>query len=177
MINLVAKSAAESMLPLSVGALSLSEIPEREMHSIAPFKVGGVSDALQEAVGVGLPEIGCSVAKGSVQVLWVARGQYFLIGALPPKLSAAISGQSDAWCAVSLSGKGAQDVMARLCPLEVCAMGEGDVARSLIGHMSAIIVKREAGFEIMVFRAFAKTLVHEVHAVMMSVQAQADLPD
>lgn len=177
MIDLVAKSAAEGLLPLNVGAMSLSEIAAREMHSIAPFKAGGVSEVLEKAVGIGLPRVGGSIAKGKVQVLWVARGQYLLIGAQPPELSAALTDQSDAWCAVKLSGRDAQDVMARLCPVEVAAMGEGDVARSLIGHMSAIIVKRVDGFEIMVFRAFAKTLVHEVHAVMVSLQAQADLPD
>ncbi len=55
--------------------------------------------------------------------------------------------------------------------------GFDDVARSLIGHMTAIIVKRSDGFEVIVFRAFAKTLVHELREVMVSVTAQAVLPD
>ncbi|EPX80910.1 sarcosine oxidase subunit gamma [Litoreibacter arenae] len=177
MIDLVAKSAAEGLLPVTIGALTLSEIPHREVHSIAPFKGAKVSTALKKAVGIELPEAGRSTTKGDVQVLWTARGQYFLIGAKPPKLPAAITDQSDAWCAVALTGPSAGDALARLCPLDTAKMGQGDVARSLIGHMSAIIVKRVDGFETIVFRAFARTLVHELRKVMTSLDAQAALPD
>ncbi|RLJ60452.1 sarcosine oxidase subunit gamma [Litoreibacter meonggei] len=177
MIDLIAKSAADGLLPVTIGSMTLTELPLREMHSIAPFKGAKVSAALKKATGVGLPDVGRGTAKGGVEILWTARGQYFLIGATPPKLSAAITDQSDAWCAVVLSGESAPQVMARVCPLDLGRMGEGDVARSLVGHMTAIIVKRADGFEILVFRAFAKTLVHELREVMVSVTAQAALPD
>ena len=176
MIELVAKSAASGVLPVTIGTLSVTELPLHEIHSIAPFKGAKASAALKKAVGVGLPDAGRSTAKGDVQILWSARGQYLLIGATPPKLSAAITDQSDAWCAVTLTGARAASVMARLCPIDTAQMEDGDVARSLVGHMSAIIVKRAEGFVIMVFRAFAKTLVHELRDAMVSVTAQAALP-
>ena len=176
MIELVAKSAASGVLPATIGTLSVTELPLREIHSIAPFKGAKASAALKKSVGVGLPDAGRSTAKGDVHILWSARGQYLLIGATPPKLSAAITDQSDAWCAVTLTGASAASVMARLCPLDTAQMEDGGVARSLVGHMSAIIVKRAEGFEIMVFRAFAKTLVHELRDAMVSVAAQAALP-
>ncbi|MEP3347819.1 MAG: sarcosine oxidase subunit gamma [Litoreibacter sp.] len=172
MIDLKSKSAAEGLLPVVVGGLSLEEVPHRELYSVAPFKGADVSPELKKAVGVKLPEAGKVSAIDGVEIVWTARGQYFLIGAKPPKLNAAITDQSDAWCAVSLMGAGVADVMARLCPVDVNAMSEGDVVRSLIGEMSAIIVQRAGGFEIMVFRAFTKTLVHEMHATMVSVNAQ-----
>lgn len=172
MIDLVAKSATESLLPVRINSLSVDEVQMRSMHSIAPFGGAKIDAALKKAVGVGLPKAGKSNRKGEVEILWSARGQYFLIGATPPKVPAAITDQSDAWCAVLVTGEGADQVMARLCPVDVARMGEGDVVRSLVGHMSAIIVKRVDGFEIMVFRAFAKTLVHELREVMRSVSAQ-----
>ncbi|TDT75076.1 sarcosine oxidase subunit gamma [Litoreibacter halocynthiae] len=177
MIDLIAKSAAEGLLPVTIGTMTLTELPLRKMHSIAPFKGAEVSAALKKATGVSLPDTGRATAKDDVEILWTARGQYFLIGATPPKLPAAITDQSDAWCSVVLSGESAPQVMARVCPLDLGQMGEGDVARSLVGHMTAIIVKRADGFEIMVFRAFAKTLTHELREVMVSVTAQAALPE
>jgi len=176
-IDLTAKSAAKGLLPITVGTLSLSEMPFREIHSIAPLEGAKVSSVLKKAVGVGLPDVGKSSAKSDVETLWTARGQYFLIGAKPPELSAAITDQSDAWCAVVFTGEGVANAMVRVCPVDVAWMNEGDVVRSLIGHMSAIIVKRANGFELMVFRAFAKTLVHELREVMVSLDAQAALPD
>ena len=177
MIDLIAKPAAEGLLPVTAGTLTLAELPLREMHSIAPFKGAKISAALKKAMGIGLPDVGCATAKGGVEILWTAREQYFVIGATPPKLPAAITDQSDAWCTVVLLGEEAASVMARVCPVEVAQLGEGDVVRSLIGHMTAIIIKRAEGYEIMVFRAFAKTLVHELREVMVSVTAQAVLPD
>ena len=174
MIDLKAKSAAEGLLPVTIGGLSLAEVPPRAIYSIAPFKGADVSDALQKAVGLGLPEVGKSQANGAVEIAWVARGQYFLFGAMPPKLNAAITDQSDGWCAVHLAGGEVVEVMARLCPVDVNAMSDGDVLRSLVGEMSAIILRRREGFDIMVFRAFAKTLVHEMREAMVSVNAQQE---
>jgi sarcosine oxidase subunit gamma len=54
-------------------------------------------------------------------------------------------------------------------------MKEGDVARSLIGHMTAIIILRSGGVDVMVFRSMAATLVHEFERVMRSVHAQRSL--
>ncbi|SFR56021.1 sarcosine oxidase subunit gamma [Litoreibacter janthinus] len=175
MIELVAKSAAEGLLPVAIGKLSLTELPLRTMHSIAPQNGAEVSAVLKKAVGVALPDAGASTAKGDVEILWTARGQYFLVGATPPDLPASVTDQSDAWCAVLLTGERTEDALARLCPIDTAQMGEGDVVRSLIGHMSAIIVRRAEGFEIMVFRAFAKTLVHELREVMVSLNAQEAL--
>ncbi|WP_298257386.1 sarcosine oxidase subunit gamma [uncultured Litoreibacter sp.] len=177
MIDLKAKSAAHGMFPLRLGALSADEAASRPIFSIAPFKGSKVDAALVKALGIGLPDAGASTRKGDVEILWVGRGQYFLIGAAAPKLPAAVTDQSDAWCSVRLAGEEAGAVMARLCPVQLDQLQEGQVVRSLVGHMSAIIVKRSGGFEVMVFRAFAKTLADELRAAMVSVNAQAALPD
>ena len=177
MIDLVAKSPAAGLLPVTVGASTLSEQPVTQIYSRAPFKGAHVSTALKKAVGLGLPNVGGSKSEDGVEILWAARGQYFLIGAKPPPLPAAITDQSDAWCTVALTGENTDHVMARLCPLDIASMEHGDVARSLVGHMSAIIVKRMGGVTLMVFRAFAKTLVHDLQTAMRSVTAQATLPD
>ena len=90
---------------------------------------------------------------------------------------AALTDQSDAWAILSLTGNKTFDVMDRLCPVDTRVLQTGDIVRSMIGHMSAIIEKTESGCKLMVFRAFAKTLLHEVCNSMKSVTAQEKLKD
>lgn len=177
MVNLVAKSPCAGLLPVTHGGVTLRELAPERVTSVAPFKGKEkvVSTALQKSVGAGLPEVGRLVAGDKGQILWSQRGQYFVLDAKLAKLKAAVTDQSDAWACVALEGDKASDVLARLCPLNFGAMDEGDVARSMIGHMSAVIIRRSDGYDLMVFRAFAKTLVHELETIMRSISAQAKL--
>lgn len=177
MVDLVAKSPAEGLLPVELDGLVLRELDHVSVWSVAPYSGAetSVSADLKKATKLTLPKVGKSSASAQARVLWTGRGQFFLLGAAPPKLKAAVSDQSDAWCAVSLDGEGGAAVMARLCPLDLRSMEVGDVSRSLIGHMPAIILRTDTGFELMVFRAFAKTLVHEMTDAMRSVSAQAGI--
>lgn len=177
MVKLVAKSPCAGLLPISHGGVTLRELTPERITSVAPFKGKDkvVSTALAKAVGAGLSEIGRIVTGVSGRVLWTQQGQYFVLDAKLPKLKAAVTDQSDAWACVALEGNGAGEVLARLCPLNFGAMDEGDVARSTIGHMSAIIIRRSDGYDLMVFRAFAKALVHDVETIMRSVAAQSKL--
>lgn len=174
MVDLIAKTPADGVLPVSHGALRLRELSHGAITSLAPYKgkEKTVSAALKKSIGAGLPEIGRLIAGEKGDILWVGRGEYFVLGERPGKTGAALTDQSDAWCCVALEGAGASDVLARICPLNGAGMDEGDVARSLIGHMMAIVIKRSDGFDLMVFRAFAKTLTHEVEQAMKSVAAQ-----
>ncbi len=175
MVDLTPKSPCAGLLPFVCGRVQLTENDPGVITSVAPFagKNDAVSVHLAEAIGVGLPETGSFDAKGEIQVIWAGQGQYFIrAGQSQSVPGSATTDQSDAWACVLLQGEDAADVMARLCPLDLRRMAEGHVARSLIGHMNAVILRREIGFEIMVFRSMAKTLVHEVSAVMRSVAAQ-----
>jgi len=167
-IELVAKTAAAGLLPKTIGALTLSEVAPHTIHSIAPLKGAKLA---------GFPEVGKSASYKGGTLMWSAREQYFLLGGTPPKMKAAITDQSDAWCSLALMGHLAGDVMARLCPLNTNAMAQGDVARSLIGHMTALILRVDDGFQIMVFRAFAKTLVHELTEAMTATYARQNIAD
>ncbi len=177
MAKLVAKSPCAGLLPVTHGRVTLRELTFDRITSVAPFKGKEkvVSSALEKAVGAGLPDIGRLVTGREGQICWTQQEQYFVFDAELPRLNAAVTDQSDAWACVALEGDGTRDVLARLCPLNFCAMTEGDVARSLIGHMSAIIIWRSDGYDLMVFRAFAPTLVHELETIMRSIAAQAQI--
>lgn len=177
MVDLVARTACAGLLPLVHGGMTLRELNYGAIFAVAPFRgrSADVSAALQKAVGAGLPENGRLLSGKSGEVMWTGQGQYFVRAVKLPTLAAAVSDQSDSWACVALEGKGALEVLARLCPLDLNAMNEGDVARSLVGHMSAITVMRSDGVDVMVFRSMAATLVHELDRVMRSVTAQRNL--
>ena len=175
MVDLIAKTPAAGLLPVTHGSVTLRELALERMTSVAPFngQQKAVSAALKTALGAGLPDTGRLLAGKTGDVIWAGQGLYFVTGARLGDMPAALSDQSDAWCAVALEGAGALDVMARACPLDLRAMDEGDTARSLLFHMNAVIIRRSDGFDLMVFRSMAKTLVHELATVMRSVAAQS----
>ncbi|MEM9434786.1 MAG: sarcosine oxidase subunit gamma [Pseudomonadota bacterium] len=177
MIDLVANASGAGLLPLGIGSARLQELDVGPITSIAPFngQSKATDAALSKSFGLGLPEPGKSTSAVGLSLIWTGRGQYFLIGAHPGDLPAAVTDQSDAWTIVSLTGGTDTQILARLCPIDTSAMEVGDVARSLIGHMSAVIWRRENGFTILVFRAFAQTLIHEFEGVMTSLAAQAEI--
>lgn len=177
MVELVAKTPANGSLPITHGGTTLRELTFDRITSVAPFmgKEKAVSAALKKSIGTALPDIGRILAGKKGDILWSGRGEFFVLNGDVGKLNAGVTDQSDAWTSVALEGSSAQEILARICPLNFGDMDEGDVARSLIGHMPAIIIVRSDGYELMVFRAFARTLVNEVEQAMKSVAAQADL--
>ena len=165
------------MEPIKVGSIVLSEITSANMSTIQPFKnkTKTVSKELKKKFNLELPGDGkSSVAKGNT-VMWIGMGQYLFVGNKVDNISAAITDQSDAWTVVELVGVGSSDVMDRLCPVDARSMESGDVIRSLLGHMATIVRKTDLGFELMVFRSFSKTLVHEIERSMKSIAAQNKL--
>ncbi len=185
MVKLQEKSAfADQGLPFEAGGITVTGIDLAEMISVSP-QTGmqdQVSKTLEKAVGVGLSDIGKWQAAGDVTVIWTGRGQWFVVGpeGLSDKLAklsgrAGMTGQADGWAVAQVTGKGALEVMARLCPLDFEAMQVGDAARSEFQHMQSVIRVIEGGFEVMVFRSMARTFVHDLKGAMTSVAAQSTL--
>ena len=173
-INLVEKTPAADYLPISVGPLKFSEVKVENIFSIQPYKekLEDASKALKKQYGLTFPGIGKSMIRRTSDIFWAGLDLYFLIASDMPIMDAGVTDQSDAWVVTALSGEGVNEVIDRLCPIDNRLMEEGDVVRSTIGHMPAIIRRTEEGFSILVFRSFSKTLAHEVEICMKSVVAQ-----
>lgn len=180
MVNLIAKSPCDGLLPVTIGNVTLSELDLGQMISVAPFKgeQKAVSAVMKEAHGVAFPSPNRMNAKGGVQALWFGQGQALLIGAEPDvslTAKAAMTDQSDAWTVVELKGDGAADVLARLVSLDLrdSEFKRGHTARCDLMHMMASVTKTGANsFQIMVFRAMAKTLIHDLTTAMDSINAR-----
>jgi len=163
-------------LPLTIGAATLSGFDPGPVHAIAPYPGRDPSAAL----GMTFPAPGAVVARGAARLIWAGRDLAFLAGTPPPDLAglAAVTDQGDGWVWVTLEGRDATNVLARLCPLDLrpAAFPPDSSARSTLVHLPALLVRTGAdSFEIASFRSMAATLVHEIETAMRAVAARATL--
>ncbi|TCL09927.1 sarcosine oxidase subunit gamma [Shimia isoporae] len=180
MAELIAKSPCEGLLPVRAGDVTLIELDAGAMTSIAPFKgqEKAVSDALKSAHGMAFPAANRATGKEGARAIWFGQGQAILVG---PEADAslgamaAMTDQSDAWAVVRLEGEGAEDVLARLVPVDLrsSVFKRGHTARSMLQHMMVSITRvGDNAFQIMAFRSMARTLVHELEIAMKGVAAR-----
>lgn len=168
MAKLIAESPCAGLLPQTVGGFEITEYVPRLAFSVAPFKgkQALVSKALKSALGLSLPTPNKSAEVGDIRALWIGLDQWLVMGADVPELDgAAVTDQSDAWAFVRISGKGVEDVLARLVPVDLRRgqFRNGQTARTMIAHMTGSVTRIGAHeFEIMVMRSMAATLVHDV---------------
>lgn len=178
MVNLVAQTPCAGLLPRAIGGLTLTEVEAGVITSVAPLagQAKPVSQAVKAAIGIALPGANRTTAKGGVRALWFGNGVAFVMGAaLPAIAGAALSDQSDAWAIVQLDGQGAEDVLARLVPVDLRAatFKKGHTARTMLAHMTVSVTRTGAQtFQIMAMRSMANTLVHDLETAMTGVAAR-----
>ena len=180
MVELVAKSACAGLVPLQIGEVALTEEVPGALTSLMPWRgqEAALGAALDSAHGLALPAPGRSTGKDGARLIWFGKGQYLLIGPAPdPALAAhaALTDQSDAWAVVRLEGAGAEDVLARLVPVDLRRAGfkRGHTVRSALQHMMTSITRLgPQAFQVMVFRSMAQTLVHDLKTAMEAVAAR-----
>ncbi len=180
MPELIAKSALAGHAPLTRAATTLAEAPMTDITAIAPFpgQTKAVNAALKP-LGLSFPAPNGQSSNGPVRLLWTGREQAFLIGAPAPEMgaAAAVTGQSDGWAILTLSGPLARDTLARLVPLDLreTAFPVGMTARSGLNHMAMVLTRSDAAtYEIMVFRSMARTAWHELAEALETVAARFD---
>lgn len=180
MVELVAKSPLDNMAPLAIGTVTLSEADPGRLTSIAPYKgrEKALSEALRAAHGMAAPAPNRATGREGARAIWFGRAMIMLQGPAPDAglaEHAALTDQSDAWAVVRLDGADAADVLARLTPIDLrpSAFRRGHTARTDLQHMMASITRAgDTAFQIMVFRAFARTLLHDLQTAMEGLAAR-----
>ncbi len=177
MVDLHTQTAANGALPIEIGATRLAELQPGAITWVAPFngQSAAVSEALKQTHGVGLPAAGASLAKGDVRSIWFGPGQALIWGAVAAPAGAAVADQTDGWVSLDLSGAGAGDVMARLCPVDLRAgsFATGRTARTLVGHMTGSLTRTgQDRFLILLFRSMTGTAIHDFARAMRHVAAR-----
>lgn len=180
MVDLVAKTPCAGLLPLEIGSVSVVEINLGRLTSVAPYDgaIDAISDRLKATHGMPFPKPNRATGNEGARAIWFGRDVALVAGpTCDPALAetAALTDQSDAWACVTVAGPGAEDVLARLVPVDLRAVHfkRGHTARTLIQHMNGSITRIGADrFLILVFRAMARTLVHDLKQAMDAVAAR-----
>ena len=180
MVELIAISPCEGLLPIEAGACRLSEVFPDRMTLLSPCKgkEKQLSQALKAAHGMGYAAPNRSTGKAGSRCVWFGHNSAMLIGPAPDKSLAefaALVDQSDSWAMVRLQGGLATDVLARLTSIDlrVSQFKRGHTARTELRHMM-VSITRVGGdaYQIMAFRSMAGTLVQELNGAMQSLAAQ-----
>lgn len=172
---------------LEIGALTITEVTDRAIVSIAVPKKG--RNKLAKAVAAKykgkLPAIGLStqteVANG--RFLGMQQDQYFLlwdqadgnpIEQVTARLGARgyFTDQSDAWVMIRFSGPDSRDALARICPIDLHPdrFLMGQVARTVMEHLGVIIVREDDDtFLLMSPRSSAGSFLHALKTSAQNV--------
>ena len=170
MVKLIAKSAAEGLLPLSGPGVEVSEPAMELLTSLGDL--GGLAASLKKTHKLEMPEAGGMTGSAGKRCVWFDLSHVMLIGPEPGALKgAAVTDQTDAWCRVLLKGDRVAEMLAYLTPLDLreASFPVGSAARTQVGHMSSLILRHEGGYELFVFRSMAATLVHELEEAIKSL--------
>ncbi len=151
-------------LPLEMGALKLRLVEHDAITAVMSAK--GERPAL-------FVEIGEVKDTEHGPLVWAGQDQAFLFGSVEACEGAYLADISDGWVFFALEGEGAEHVMARLAPIELrkSKVFAGKSFRTQLGHLQALIVTSEKGYEIGVMSSFAKTAMHEIKEAMETVAA------
>ena len=160
MADLIARTPLAELLPVTIGSVTMTEVVHDRLTLIAPFR-------RREVPGFPAPN------RTTETMIWVGQGQALCIG-VPPDLDDAVAqtDQSDAYAIARMEGKAAEDVLARLVPVDLRLPGfaVGHTVRTLLGHMTASVTRRgPQAFEVMVMRSMAQTLVHDLSRAAQGV--------
>lgn len=184
MPELIAKTALQDQAPLHLGGLELTALTLGPLTGISLYhgRDAGVDQALS-GLGLGFPAPGTFTESAGVTLAWNGRDQALLIGAPPPEGLedlAAVTAQSGGSAGLSLRGDGAAGALARLVSIDLrpAAFPPGSVARTGLNHIPALILAREGGYDILVFRSMARSAWDELAEVMQHLAARqpAKLP-
>lgn len=167
------------LLPMTVGSVRVEAQDLGVLTSLSPYgDASAVTDILQAAHGVAVPEPGRSTGKDGARCIWFGRKDLLLIGPHPDAglaHYAAVVDVSDGWAAVTIEGAAGVDVLARLVPVDLrpSTFKRGHTLRTQVGHMNASITR--LGPErllVLVFRSMAGTLVTELRHALEAVHAR-----
>ncbi|MEM7489586.1 MAG: sarcosine oxidase subunit gamma [Pseudomonadota bacterium] len=168
MADLLARSPAQGLLPVTHGTTTLSEVVPEAITSLATL-AGATQD---------LPPPNRTTTLGDAILLWSGRGQALALGPAPdPIPGVAMTDQSDAFAILRLGGPDADAVLARLTPLDLAIIEPGHTARSLLGHMATLFHRIDSEtWNLLLFRSMAGHAVHEIETAMRRVAARTYLP-
>ena len=167
----------------TVGTVTLTERPDIALASVAARLgheeacKGHLKDVLGAVPGLGKvqlhdPEAGFWMGPD----LWMVGAPFATHEDLADQLkarfgdTASVTEQTDAWVVFDLRGAAMEDVMERLCAIDIRAMETGDGTRTVIDHLGCFVLRRDPADWVRILgpRSSAGSLHHALMAAMRS---------
>lgn len=158
--------------------VTIAEVADRAIVSIATPHGGSeaLSRAVNAAYRIDCPGVGQSTLSkvGNTRFLCLQQDQIFALfdhpgpGAIQVIAehlggNAYLTDQSDSWVVLSVSGPNCRAALERICPIDLhpAAFADGSVARTVMEHIGAIIVREgPEGFLLISARSSAGSFLH-----------------
>ena len=167
--KLLAKSPAAGLCPVEFDGLKLVELSFPYLFAISPYPKNEkkCSAVLKKNHGINMPNISRVTGSSHKKAIW--SGNFTLFIGEEPNIAlsdvAAVVDMSDAWCSLRLTGKYTEEVMQRLCPIDVrlTAFKTRYVAKTMLGLIPVTLHRSgKEQFDIYGYRSMTRTLVSEI---------------
>ena len=179
MIKLLPKTAAAGLTPIKISNTTIIEIDTLTLTSISANKGKSekLSEQLKKSHGMALPQNGRASGREGARALWFGQHTLLVGPKCDEKLNklAILTDQSDAWVVLRMSGDLIEDMLMRLCPIDVrsSTFKNGDVVRTGLLHINVTMHRIGTNtIDVYGFRSMAKTLCHELSQALASVAAR-----
>ena len=166
----------------AIGPFQLSELPHCARAGLAVLggDETGLNAALRPWLGADLPGPGRMAGADGRRAIWQGPGQWLIeahgVGGLAGELSelcgakAAVTEQSAAYAAFGMEGPELHRALALLCPLDAPQHQGGEAERTLIHHLSCLVLcVSPERYEIMGLRSAAASLHHALATALRAV--------
>ena len=151
------------------GFAAVREIGPLGMISLrAKPDLPGLAEAVRSVTGTGVPGQRRIEVAGATAAGWMSPDEYLLIlpydqtGPAMVAIAAALQGQhhlavvvSDARAVFRIEGGRADQVLAKLAPVDLTAMAEGELRRTRVAQVAAAFWRQGDGFTLICFRSVA----------------------
>ncbi|HCZ01610.1 MAG: sarcosine oxidase subunit gamma [Rhodobacterales bacterium RIFCSPHIGHO2_02_FULL_62_130] len=155
------------------GFASIREIGPLGMITLrAKPDLPGLAEAIRAAVGTEVPATRRIVTNGDKAAGWMSPDEYLLIlpygetGAALAAIAAALKGQhylaetvSDARAVFRIEGAKADQVLAKLSPVDFARLEPNELRRTRAAQVAAAFWKDEAGYTLVCFRSVASYMM------------------
>lgn len=151
------------------GFATVREIGPLGMISLRAKDVKGLAKAVKSAVGVGLPDLRRIEISGARAAGWMSPDEYLLVmpyaetAAAMAALDKALAGEhylaavvSDARAVFRVEGAKADQVLAKLMPVDLPGLAVGELRRSRTAQVAAAVWREGDGYTLVCFRSVAE---------------------
>jgi sarcosine oxidase subunit gamma len=152
------------------GTAAVREIGPLGMITLrAKPDVPGLADAIQAASGSPVPGQRAILRRGDRRAAWMSPDEYLLImpraevADMLGKISATLgtahhlaADVSDARSVFRIEGAGADAVIARLCPVDLPRLPEGEIRRTRVAQVACALWREDGGITLVAFRSVAR---------------------